>query len=404
MASLTTISATYIAFARASSPVLLSMLVDRASNKRSFRQVHSATSAYSRFVTYTSDTTPSPAIQTTRYGCMDSVAELMTDDFETDYEQALKVYKTLQKSSKLGRGQIHDYFSGKIRAAPKIQFIGAFDTVKVVNDRSLYDISFNESIQDLRHALALDETRASFTPEYMFLEFNKSTTYHLVRLLVLSYVGANCPPFKFCIELNSARTKQKGTVELFKRISQNAKGVPIVIFGTKKDEFIGVEVAEARRKARKGGGDKSLAAFDAYAEAQFMERMREIESELLSIEGGRFDAAPLLKDAEEAVAVYRQISNKVLRKVEKIVPRYNRIGSFQTERAREHFEQVVGKYKDLVTAGIGPGTNLKMLDEKFQYRYQVFIGCEEALGSGKLRFVEASPLIVYHCVLPIFSS
>lgn len=78
---------------------------------------------------------------------------------------------------------------------------------------------------------------------------------------------------------------------MFKILSQTAKCVPIVVIGTKKDEFIGVKVAEARRKARKGNGDESLAAFDAYAEAQFVERMKEIEGELLSIEGGRFDAA-----------------------------------------------------------------------------------------------------------------
>jgi hypothetical protein len=76
-------------------------------------------------------------------------------------------------------------------------------------------------------------------------------------------------PYRFCIELNSARTKQKGTVEMFQILSQYAKNVPIVIVATKKDEFVGVKVAEARREARKTNGDQSLAALDAYAEVQF---------------------------------------------------------------------------------------------------------------------------------------
>jgi uncharacterized protein (DUF2235 family) len=95
-----------------------------------------------------------------------------TDAFELDYEQTLKVYKSMRKTSKLGPGQIHDFFSANTRAAPKIQFLGVFDTVKAMNDRSLYDISFNESIRHMRHALALNERRASFTPEYLFPEFN----------------------------------------------------------------------------------------------------------------------------------------------------------------------------------------------------------------------------------------
>jgi hypothetical protein len=51
---------------------------------------------------------------------------------------------------------------------------------------------------------------------------------------------------------------------------------------------MGVKVMEARRKTGKSG-DQSFAALDAYAEAQFRERIRTIESELLSVEGGRFD-------------------------------------------------------------------------------------------------------------------
>jgi hypothetical protein len=47
---------------------------------------------------------------------------------------------------------------------------------------------------------------------------------------------------------------------------------------------------EARRKAGKSG-DQSFAALDAYAEAQFRERIKTIESELLSVEGGRFDGS-----------------------------------------------------------------------------------------------------------------
>ena len=48
-----------------------------------------------------------------------------------------------------------------------------FDTVKALDDGSLYDISFNDSIQHLRHALALNENRRAFKPEYLFPDFKR---------------------------------------------------------------------------------------------------------------------------------------------------------------------------------------------------------------------------------------
>ena len=52
--------------------------------------------------------------------------------------------------------------------APAIRFVGVFDTVKAVNEDFLFDISLNDSIQHLRHALALHEDRRDFAPEYVF--------------------------------------------------------------------------------------------------------------------------------------------------------------------------------------------------------------------------------------------
>ncbi|KZF26032.1 hypothetical protein L228DRAFT_3439 [Xylona heveae TC161] len=97
-----------------------------------------------------------------------AISSAGTPQFAEDYKTALKVYATFQKQSKLGPGQIHSYFSATTRKPPKIKFIGAFDTVKAVNDRFLFDISFNDSILHLRHALALHEDRKAMTPEYIY--------------------------------------------------------------------------------------------------------------------------------------------------------------------------------------------------------------------------------------------
>ncbi|KAG4437219.1 hypothetical protein IFR05_007308 [Cadophora sp. M221] len=101
-----------------------------------------------------------------------------TKAFTEDYSKALRVYEVMQKlaqkrNTTLGPGQVHHFLEARSRPAPRIQFLGAFDTVKAVNDRCLYDITYNDSILNLRHALALNEDRKDFTPESMYPEFNQ---------------------------------------------------------------------------------------------------------------------------------------------------------------------------------------------------------------------------------------
>ena len=92
-----------------------------------------------------------------------------TDAFAKDYKLALEHYRSLRDASgTVHQGAMHHYLAEKTSEMPKIQFIGLFDTVKAVEDESLYDISFNGSVQHLRHALALHEDRRVFKPEYIW--------------------------------------------------------------------------------------------------------------------------------------------------------------------------------------------------------------------------------------------
>ncbi len=56
------------------------------------------------------------------------------------------------------------------RPAPKIQFVGVFDTVSVGSEGAAFDIGLNASCQHLRHAVALNEDRKSFSAELMYPE------------------------------------------------------------------------------------------------------------------------------------------------------------------------------------------------------------------------------------------
>lgn len=82
--------------------------------------------------------------------------------------------------------------SSNTKPAPTIKFVGAFDTVKAVDDQFLHDLSFNSSIQHMRHALALNENRRAFGAEYLYPNFNHPTTSLLVRTCIQAwFVGAH---------------------------------------------------------------------------------------------------------------------------------------------------------------------------------------------------------------------
>jgi hypothetical protein len=80
----------------------------------------------------------------------------------------------------------------RTRKGPKIQFVGVFDTVRAVEDRSLFDISLNDSIQHFRHALALHEDREAMSPEVDYPEWRHTTEALLRRTFVQAwFTGAH---------------------------------------------------------------------------------------------------------------------------------------------------------------------------------------------------------------------
>lgn len=58
--------------------------------------------------------------------------------------------------------------SARTKYAARIQFVGCFETIRAVSDEALFDISFNRSIRNMRHAVAIHEDRKALTPEYLY--------------------------------------------------------------------------------------------------------------------------------------------------------------------------------------------------------------------------------------------
>ena len=87
-------------------------------------------------------------------------------EFAKDFKKVLKEAERQNgRRASLVLSPTSSISSGSLRPAPRIRFVGAFDTVKAGYGDSLFDISLNNSIQHMRHALALHEDRKP--PEFV---------------------------------------------------------------------------------------------------------------------------------------------------------------------------------------------------------------------------------------------
>lgn len=102
-----------------------------------------------------------------RYGAMTTAGQ---PEFARDFKKALKDAERFSNTALSPTSSISSISTTSFRPPPRLHFVGAFEAIKAGVEDSLYDISFNGSIQHLRHALALHEDRRALTPEYIFPE------------------------------------------------------------------------------------------------------------------------------------------------------------------------------------------------------------------------------------------
>ncbi|KAF7185976.1 hypothetical protein HII31_12849 [Pseudocercospora fuligena] len=132
-----------------------------------------------------------------RFGALISAG---SPDFARNYKKLLKDSDNPSLSSASNLSLAHaDSVSSlstittqELRPSPKIRFLGAFDTIKAVDD-SHFDISFNSSIKHFRHALALHEDRRALQPEEVHpTEFYGTELRHQGRSFVQAwFIGSH---------------------------------------------------------------------------------------------------------------------------------------------------------------------------------------------------------------------
>lgn len=89
------------------------------------------------------------------------------ESFGKEFKKLLKGAGALSSRSSLTLSPTSSISSASTRNGPKVQFVGAFDTVKAVNDDS-FSIDLNKSIRHMRHAVSLHDDRKGAAPEYIF--------------------------------------------------------------------------------------------------------------------------------------------------------------------------------------------------------------------------------------------
>ncbi|KAK5686968.1 hypothetical protein LTS10_001104 [Elasticomyces elasticus] len=94
-------------------------------------------------------------------------------EFAKDFKKVLKKESERQAGRRLSLtlSPTSTTSSGSVKPAPRIRFVGAFDTVKAGSNDSAFDTTFNSSIQHMRHALALHEDKKppdSIVPESIY--------------------------------------------------------------------------------------------------------------------------------------------------------------------------------------------------------------------------------------------
>lgn len=105
------------------------------------------------------------------------------------YQHGLDLIRAKREDDGIKGSKILRIFEQHCEGAPQIQFAGLFDAVKGAADKTVYDISLLNSVRNLRHALALNETRTSLTPD--LVAFPKSTDLAGTSLIAAWFLGTH---------------------------------------------------------------------------------------------------------------------------------------------------------------------------------------------------------------------
>ena len=87
--------------------------------------------------------------------------------FDVLYQSTIDVFKARHEDDNRNGPQIIEFLAAHTTVLPRIQFVGVFETLRYTAEGPMHDISLVKSIANLRHALAINEARSQYTPEFI---------------------------------------------------------------------------------------------------------------------------------------------------------------------------------------------------------------------------------------------
>lgn len=111
----------------------------------------------------------------------------LTGHFDEAFQKAIELEKAHATDDSLNGTKLLATLKVMCDDAPKIQFLGLFDTIKPSLDKHQYEVSFVRSIRNLRHALAFNEMKLA--PE--MLELPDSDTMEGRSFIQAWFMGTN---------------------------------------------------------------------------------------------------------------------------------------------------------------------------------------------------------------------
>ncbi len=109
--------------------------------------------------------------------------------FDRLYQSTMDFLKARKENDTRAAHKIVEFLRTHAIRAPLIQFVGVINTTKYTTEDSMHDISFVPSIRNLRHALAINETRAQLGAEVYETPVAKEMDYR--SFIQAWFVGAH---------------------------------------------------------------------------------------------------------------------------------------------------------------------------------------------------------------------
>lgn len=85
-------------------------------------------------------------------------------NFDVIYKAAIDCLKARREDDNLNGPKMIEFLSAHTTQLPRIRFIGVFDTTGYTAEGNMHDLSMVSSIDNMRHALGINETRSQMNP------------------------------------------------------------------------------------------------------------------------------------------------------------------------------------------------------------------------------------------------